>query len=356
MTDGGLETTMVEKMKAMRIVRTCDLEREENPLELQLVPKPAPARGEVLVRVSACGVCHTELDEIEGRTPPPRLPVTPGHQVVGVVEAMGEDAACFRVGDRVGIAWLHSACGTCGFCREGRENLCPHFRATGRDADGGYAEYMTVREEFAHPVPAAFEDAEAAPLLCAGAVGYRSLMLTGMVDGRSLGLTGFGASGHLVLKLARHLYPHSKVYVFARSVLEREFAGSLGAVWAGDTGEASPEKLDCIIDTTPVWRAVVEALGNLDAGGRLVINAIRKEDLDKDRLMELDYPRHLWLEKEMKSVANVTRRDVIEFLELASKIPIKPEVREYPLEEANRALVELKRGKIRGAKVLKVAG
>ena len=341
-------------MKAMVLRRTCDLEHDKTPLGLRDIPTPTPANGEILVRVSVCGVCHTELDEIEGRTPPPRFPVVLGHQVVGVVDKTTRGTSRFKTGDRVGVAWIYSACGTCKFCREGRENLCPQFKATGRDADGGYAEWMTVPEAFAHPVPKVFTDVEAAPLLCAGAVGYRALKLAGMKDGQNLGLTGFGASGHLVLKLARHRYPRSSVFVFARSAKEREFARTLGAAWVGDTADESPEKLDCIIDTTPVWKPVVDALGNLSAGGRLVINAIRKEDVDKSCLLGLDYSRHLWLEKEIKSVANVERRDVIEFLELAAEIPIKPEVQEYRLEDANQALVELKERKIRGAKVLKV--
>lgn len=341
-------------MKAMVLRHTCNLEHDKTPLELSDVPRPTPENGEILIKVSVCGVCHTELDEIEGRTPPRRFPVVLGHQVVGVVDETTAGANRFKTGDRVGVAWIYSTCGTCKFCREGRENLCPKFKATGRDADGGYAEWMTVPAAFAHPIPEAFTDAEAAPLLCAGAVGYRSLKLAGMKDGQNLGLTGFGASGHLVLKLARHRYPRSKVFVFARSAEEREFARILGAGWAGDTGDESPEKLDCIIDTTPVWKPVVHALGNLSAGGRLVINAIRKEDVDKSSLLGLEYSRHLWLEKEIKSVANVGRRDVAEFLELAAEIPIKPEVQEYRLEHANQALVELKERRIRGAKVLKV--
>lgn len=315
-------------------------------------PDPAPGVGEILVRVSTCGVCHTELDEIEGRTPPPRLPVIPGHQVVGRVEALGDGAHLFRVDDRVGIAWIHSACGRCDFCRRGEENLCDQFRATGRDTHGGYAELITVPEAFAHAIPDAFSDAEAAPLLCAGAIGYRSLHLTGLKDGQSLGLTGFGASAHLVLKLVRHKFPNTRVCVFARSEAERAFALELGASWAGDTAEPAPEKLNAIIDTTPAWTPIVEALGNLERGGRLVINAIRKESVDKEALLGLDYSRHLWLEKEIKSVANVTRLDVREFLRLADEIRLKPEVEEYALEDANRALFELKTKKVRGAKVL----
>ena len=318
-------------------------------------PDPTPGPGEILIRVSTCGVCHTELDEIEGRTPPPRLPVIPGHQVVGRVEGLGRGAEGFRAGDRVGVAWIFSACGQCVHCRRGEENLCDRFRATGRDANGGYAERMTAPAAFAHAIPDAFTDAEAAPLLCAGAIGYRSVRLAGLEDGQSLGLTGFGASAHLVLKLVRHRFPRTRVFVFARTEPERAFARELGAAWAGDTAERSPELLRAIIDTTPAWAPIVAALENLERGGRLVVNAIRKEDADKDALLGLDYPGHLWLEKEIKSVANVTRSDVRDFLRLAAGIPLRPEVQEYPLEEANRALIELKAKIIRGAKVLRVA-
>jgi propanol-preferring alcohol dehydrogenase len=341
-------------MKAMVLNRLCDLSSCSEPLELSDVPDPVPAEDEVLIRVSACAVCHTELDEIEGRTPPPRFPVVPGHQVVGTIERTGERATRFRPGDRAGVAWVYSACGKCRFCREGNENLCSDFRATGRDADGGYAEYMTVREDFAYPIPDVFTDSEAAPLLCAGAVGYRSMRLTGLKDGERLGLTGFGASAHLVLQMVRHLYPGSEVFVFARSEKERMFARELGAAWAGDTGEDPPDLVRATIDTTPVWKPVVEALEHLEPGGRLVINAIRKEEIDKEYLLKLDYPAHLWCEKEMKSVASVTRRHVTEFLDLAAQVPIKPDVLEFALEEANRALLEVKAGKIRGAKVLRM--
>jgi propanol-preferring alcohol dehydrogenase len=341
-------------MKAMALTEIKDLTVDREPLELVDMPIPVPSEKEILVKVSACGVCHTELDEIEGRTPPPRFPIILGHQVVGRVINSGSKANRFKTGDRVGIAWIFSACGTCKFCLSGNENLCDDFAASGRDAHGGYAEYMTVGEDFAYPIPGTFSDSEAAPLLCAGAIGYRSIMLTGLTDGGNLGLTGFGASAHLVLKMVEHKYPHSGVFVFARSEKERTFARELGAVWAGDTTDECPVKLGCIIDTTPVWKPVVEAMKNLEKGGRLVINAIRKETIDKESLLGLDYPLHLWLEKEIKSVANVTRRDVSEFLQLAAEIPIKPEVQEYGLEEANIALLEIKEKKIRGAKVLKI--
>lgn len=341
-------------MRAMVLPALCRLDENPNPLQLATLPDPEPGPGEILVRVSACGVCHTELDEIEDRTPPPALPVILGHQAVGRVAALGPGAGAFRAGERVGVAWIYSACGQCEFCRSGQENLCPQFRATGRDAHGGYAELLVVPERFAYRIPDVFTDAQAAPLLCAGAIGYRSLRLSGLQDGQNLGLTGFGASAHLVLKMIRQRFPHSRVFVFSRTEAEQAFARELGAAWAGDTTDTAPALLHCIIDTTPVWRPIVEALRNLAPGGRLVINAIRKEDADKAALLGLDYPAHLWQEKEIKSVANVTRADVSEFLTLAAEIPIRPEVQEYALEDANRALGELKARKIRGAKVLRI--
>lgn len=324
------------------------------PLVPRERPEPRPGPGQVLIEVSACGVCHTELDEIEGRTPPPRLPVIPGHQVVGRVGALGPNVTTFRIGDRVGVAWIFHADGSCAACQRGAENLCPSFQATGRDADGGYAERMVAPADFVHALPDAIEDAQAAPLLCAGAVGLRALRLTELSDGQRLGLTGFGASAHLVLQLARHLYPRSPVLVFARHEAERAFASELGAAWTGDTTARAPEPLDAIIDTTPAWTPVVEALSNLAPGGRLVINAIRKEEADRGALAGLDYARHLWLERQVKSVANVTRRDVSELLQLAAAIPLRPEVEEYPLADANRALIDLRARRIRGAKILRI--
>lgn len=342
-------------MKALVLNDICDLKINYEPLSLVNLPIPEPKSNEILIKVSTCGVCHTELDEIEGRTPPPGFPVVLGHQIVGEIIQLGKNVNLYKIGNRVGVAWIFSTCGKCEYCMTGNENLCENFKATGRDINGGYAEYMVVPEKFAYKIPEIFNDYEAAPLLCAGAIGYRSLRLTNLKNGQNLGLTGFGASAHLVLKMVRFKYPNSKVYVFARNEKERKFAMELGAAWAGDTTDQAPEKLNAIIDTTPVWKPVVEALKNLKPTGRLVINAIRKENVDIDYLQNLDYPEHLWLEKEIKSVANVERRDVIEFLELASQIPIKPEYQEYKFEEANKALLELKEGKIRGAKVLKIS-
>jgi alcohol dehydrogenase, propanol-preferring len=339
-------------MKAMILKSAVNLEQNNQPLELVDVPKPRPSENEVLLKVLACGVCHTELDEIEGRTIPPEFPVIPGHQVIGIVESLGPGVTSLKPGDRVGVAWIFSACGKCSFCLSGKENLCKDYKATGRDVNGGYAEYMTVNESFVYKIPAVFTDAQAAPLLCAGAVGYRSLVLTGLKDGQTIGLTGFGASAHLVLQMVKFRFPGSRIYVFARSESERSFALELGAHWAGGSEDNLPELVDCIIDTTPVWRTVVEALKNLKPGGRLVINAIRKEESDKNYLLTVSFSEHLWLEKEIKSVANVTRKDVQEFLILATRIPIISEIQTFSLEQANVALMEMKKRKIRGAKVL----
>jgi propanol-preferring alcohol dehydrogenase len=338
-------------MKAMVLDKVSPV--EEKPLRLAELPRPVPGSGQILVRVSACGICHTELDEIEGRVAPSLFPMILGHEVVGMVEELGLGARKFKKGDRVGIAWINWACGKCAFCLKGEENLCDSAKWTGKDADGGYAQYTVVSEDFAYPIPEGFTDAEAAPLLCAGVIGYRALRLSGMEDGKVLGLYGFGASAHIVIQVAKYKYPNSRVFVFTRSGQKehQDLAGKLGADWIGATGDTPPQKLNCAIDFTPVGEPVREALRNLEKGGRVVINAIRKAT----RVPELDYTEHLWHEKEVKSVANVTRRDVQEFLPLAAQIPIVPERREFKLEEANEALILLKEGKIRGAGVLKVA-
>ena len=342
-------------MKAMVMTHIADLLHDPAPLKMVCLPEPVPGPGEIVIKVSTCGVCHTDLDEIEGRTTPPNLPIIPGHQVIGTVAGRGQGASRFQPGDRVGVGWIYGACGRCHWCLHDQENLCGSFLATGRDRDGGYAEYMKIGEGYAYAIPEAFSDAQAAPLLCAGAIGYRSLRLSGILDGQHLGLTGFGASAHLVLKMVRHRFPGTSVYVFARNEDERRFALELGALWAGDTVESPPAPLNAIIDTTPAWRPVVAAMRHLTRGGRLVINAIRKETGDKAALLELDYPAHLWLEKEIKTVANVTRRDIGEFLDLAARIPLLPEIQEYDLEEANLALGDLKTKRVRGAKVLRIA-
>ena len=342
-------------MRAMLLDR--DRVNAEGRPALRLADAPVPdvADGELLVRVSVCGVCRTDLDLAEGRLTAPRYPLIPGHQIIGRVEAMGRESDSFAIGERVGVAWIYSACGVCAWCVAGLENLCPRFRATGCDANGGYAEYVAVPAAFAYRIPDELTDEEAAPLLCAGAIGWRSLRLTKLRDGEPLGLTGFGASAHLVLQLARARFPSSDIYVFARNPGEREFARALGAAWTGATEDTPPTPVRAIIDTTPAWRPVVHALRVLAPGGRLVINAIRKSQQDVNELGTLDYGRDLWMEREIKSVANVTRKDVAEMLSFASTAGIRPRVAVVPLERANDALSALHSGgAIRGAQVLRV--
>lgn len=342
-------------MKAMLLKEHSDVRTNEKPLVWSEVDEPKAGAGEILLKVSACGVCHTELDEIEGRAAPPVLPIIPGHQVVGLAFQIGPEVTGVKPGARLGVGWIFSACGHCEFCLSGHENLCPDFVATGKDANGGYAQYISVPAGFCLPIPDSISDLEAAPLLCAGAIGYRSLNLANLHDSACLGLTGFGSSAHLVIKMAQVLYPNASVLVFSRSPEERQFAMQLGASWAGDLDDRPPKLLDAIIDTTPAWKPVIRSLEALKPGGRLVINAIRKENVDQDWLANLDYPTHLWQEKEVKSVANVTRRDISEFLALAARAGIHPEVQVYPLEDANQALMELKNRQIKGAKVLQIS-
>ena len=334
-------------MRAMLLTAPAE-KGEQRPLKLADLPRPVPAADEVLIRVSVCGVCHTELDEIDGRTPPKSYPVVPGHEIVGRVVEAGADCQRYTIGQRVGVGWIYRSCGG------EHENVDEAFVATGRDANGGYAEFVAVPERYAYPIPEVFTDAEAAPLLCAGAVGYRSLRLTGLRDKQVLGLTGFGGSGHLVLQLAQHLYPGGKVFVFARSAAERAFALELGADWSGDTADTPPLAPHAMIDTTPAWKPVLYALQQLRPGGRLVINAIRKETLDRHLMAEIDYEKHLWMEKEIKTVANVTRADIESFLPIAAEIPLRVEVQAYTLAQANEALGDLRAGHVRGAKVLKM--
>ena len=341
-------------MKAMILKHTASI--KEEPLKLEDIPIPKPGPKQIRIKITTCGVCHTDLDEIEGRLKS-ILPVVPGHQIVGKVENLGTGAGKFQIGDRVGIAWINSACGKCDFCIGGNENLCDDFKGTGCDTNGGYAEFTVVSEDFAYPIPDRFSDISAPPLLCAGAIGYRALRLTGHKNGQVIGLFGFGASAHIVIQVVKHKFPNSKVFVYTRpgQIEHQNMALKLGADWVGGTGEQPPQKLDNAIDFTPVWKPIVEALKVIEKGGRIVVNAIRKEDLDKNSLLELDYPIHLWLEKEIKSVANITRKDAEEFLPLAAEIPIIPEVQEFELKEANDALILLKQGKIQGAGILKIS-
>jgi propanol-preferring alcohol dehydrogenase len=332
-------------MKAMVLNEISPIENE--PLKMEEIPDPVPGLRQILVRISACGICHTELDEIEGRLPP-RLPIVLGHQIVGRVEGLGPGATKFALEDRVGIAWIHSACGKCDFCKGGNENLCAEFRGTGCHADGGYAQFTVVSEDFAYFIPKRFSDARATPLLCAGAIGYRDLTLTGIKKDQTLGLFGFGASAHIVIQLAKHR--GCNVFVFTRGQEHRNLAKELGASWAGGPEDDPPSKLQCAIDFTPVGETVLHALRVLEKGGRLVLAVIRK----RNPIPPLDYAQLLWDEKEIKSVANVTRKDVQEFLSLADAIPIIPEVQEFEFEEANQALLLLKQGRIQGAGALRI--
>jgi len=340
------EICQVDTGEEKRKIKSIPLKSE--PLDLVDIEDPKPSPGQVLIKVTACGVCHTELDEIEGRRHP-ILPVVPGHEVVGIVESTGVGAKKYKPGDRVGVAWIFNSCGKCHFCLSGNENLCDDFMATGCDANGGYAQYMVVREDFAYKIPERFTDSQGAPLLCAGAVGYRALKLTEMQNGETLGLFGFGASAHIVIQISRHLYPDSKVYVFTRSEQHQKLAIDLGAFWAGEPDAVPPDKINRAIDFTPVGETITRVMKILEKGGKLAINAIRKRTP-----IILDYTDHLWCEKDIKSVANITRKDVEEFLPLSAKIPIVPEVQEFKMEDANKALVLLKQGKIQGAGVLRM--
>jgi propanol-preferring alcohol dehydrogenase len=326
------------------------LKKPGQPLTLVELPKPKPKENEILIKVSVCGACHTDLDEVEGRLPT-KLPVVPGHQVVGTVAELGRGVTRHKIGDRVGVTWLYSSCGKCVFCKKGEENLCEKAKWTGKDADGGYAEYMVIGEDYAYSIPKVFTDSQAAPLLCAGVIGYRTLRLAEIHSGEAIGLFGFGASAHIVIQIIRSQFPDNPVFVFTKTGGHAELAKSFGAVWTGRSGDEPPVKLDKIMDFTPVGECVRDALKVLNRGGRLVINAIRKET----PVPALDYAEYLWLEREVKSVANVTRRDAEEFLPLAAEIPIVPTVEEFPLEQANEVLLKIKQSKLRAAGVLRIS-
>ncbi|MEM3943721.1 MAG: zinc-dependent alcohol dehydrogenase family protein [Thermofilaceae archaeon] len=330
-------------MRAVILERPAPI--EEKPLKLVETPRPSPARDEVLIDVKACGVCRTDLHIVEGELKPHKLPVTPGHQVVGVVREVGEDAGGVRVGDRVGVPWLYWACGTCRFCRTGLENLCDSAVFTGYDVDGGYAECMIAKSEFVHPIPPGYSDEEAAPLLCGGAIGYRALRLTGLLErGGRLGLFGYGSSAHMILPVA--VAKGVEVYVFTESESKVRQALEAGAAWAGSTRGELPVRLDAAIVFAPAGWVAVEALRKLEKGGRLVLAGIYMTPIER-----LEYEL-LWLEREVKSVANVTRRDVREFLEEAARAGVRPAVKVYRLEDANEALLELKHRPPAGSIVL----
>lgn len=333
-------------MKAMLLKEPCPI--VEKPLVMAEVAKPTPGAKEVCLKVLTCGICHTDLHIVEGELPSKKLPIIPGHQIVGVVEAAGKKVTRFRVGDKVGVAWLHSTCGKCQFCLKGKENLCEKARFTGYDVNGGYAEYAVVSEDFAYTIPKGFSDIEAAPLLCAGVIGFRALRLSEIEKGGRLGLFGFGASAHIVIQIAKHW--GCQVFVFTRSEEHRKLARDLGAVWAGGADETPPAKMQSAIIFAPAGRLVVDALRVLEKGGTLSLAGIYMT-----RIPEMDYQEHLYYEKTVRSVANSTRKDAEDLLKLAAEIPVRVEVQEFPWEEANRSLLLLKQGKIQGAGVLRVS-
>jgi alcohol dehydrogenase, propanol-preferring len=327
-------------------VRAMVLESAGSPLRLAELDVPEPGPGEVLLRVSACAVCRTDLHVVDGDLPDPKLPLVPGHQIVGVVEGVGEGVERFAAGDRVGVPWLGYADGTCRYCRSGRENLCDEARFTGYQIDGGYADYAVADHRFCFPISAEYPDLQAAPLLCAGLIGYRSLRMAG--DARRLGLYGFGAAAHIIAQVARH--QGREVFAFTSPGNEdgQRFARRLGAAWAGGSDEAPPEELDAAIIFAPVGALVPVALRAVAKGGAVVCAGIHMSDVPS-------FPYEiLWGERSVRSVANLTRRDGEEFLELAPKVPVRTEVVPFPLEEANQALAALRGGEIRGAAVLTV--
>ncbi|MGD1009051.1 MAG: zinc-dependent alcohol dehydrogenase family protein [Candidatus Aminicenantales bacterium] len=333
-------------MKAMVLTRFGRV--AENSLELRNVPVPRPGPEEILVKVAYCGVCHTDLHTAEGDLPDIKLPRIPGHEVIGTVEERGGRAKRFKVGERVGAAWLYWACGICRFCKSGKENLCESARFTGFHHDGGYAEYIAVPEKFAYAVPRVFGDAEAAPLMCAGIVGYRSLKLSGIKAGGRLGLYGFGASAHVAIQIARHW--GCRVYVFTRSEEHKRLAKKLGASWTGLAKDDPPAKLDSAIIFAPAGSFFLDALRALERGGTAVSAGIYMSPIP-----QMDYGRYLYHERKMLSVANATREDGEELLKVAAEIPIRTTVQVFPLEHANEALRLLRVGKVTGAAVLKVS-
>ena len=319
---------------------------EQNPLEYAEVPEPIPGPGELLVRVQVCGVCRTDLHVIEGELPPKRSPVIPGHQIVGIVEKAGESAHRFAKGARVGIAWLHKTDGTCSYCRRGDENLCDAPLFTGYSVNGGYAEWIVAPETFVYSIPEGFPNEQAAPLLCAGIIGFRCLRMAEVARGARLGFYGFGAAAHVAIQVAKHW--GVEVFASSRDVRHLKLAMELGAVWSGGTLDAPPEKLDAAIVFAPAGEIVPPALKALRKGGRLILGGIHMSDIPS-------FPYDLlYQERMIRSVANNTRRDGEEFLALAAEIPIRTRVQVFPLSEANRALNALKNDAIRGAAVLRI--
>jgi len=328
--------------------RIIELPWKQNPLDIVEINIPAPMKDQVLIRVEACGVCYTDIDIIEGRVKC-KLPVIPGHQIIGKVVESSNGHSSILLGRRVGVAWIARSCGSCDYCLRSEENLCVDFKATGCHVDGGYAEYTTAYKEYVYEAPENVDALKLAPLLCAGAVGYRALKLSNIKSGLRLGLFGFGASAHILIQVIRRLYPDVEIYVFTRSQEHRDLAMRLGADWSGNPFEEPPRKIDRAIDFTPVGETITRALELMNPGGRLVINVIRKQTP-----INLIYEKHLWHEKEVKSVANVTRRDVKELLKLAGEIPLEVHVEEYELSEVNAALRNLKSARVKGSAVLRL--
>lgn len=333
-------------MKAMLLNKFALI--DQSPLELTDVPMPEPGAEDILIRINVCGVCHTDLHTIEGELPDVKLPIIPGHQIVGIVEKMGSEASRFKEGDRVGVAWLYSTEENCRYAQQGKENLCDNARFTGYHVNGGYTEYIVISEKFAYPIPSIFSDQEAAPLLCAGIIGYRALCLSEVKPGQRLGLIGFGASAHVAIQVAVHW--GCEVYVFSRSGEHRELARKLGASWTGTSNEDPPAKLDSIVNFTPAGPTVLDGMRFLDKGGTQALAGIYMSPVP-----EMDYIKYLYNERTLRSVANATRDDGNELLKIAAEIPIKTTTQIFPLEEANQALQLLKDSKIDGAAVLQIA-
>lgn len=325
-------------------MRAMILDRPGEPLRATEIPRPVPGRGQVLLRIHACGICRTDLHIVDGELTHPKLPLVPGHQIVGTIAEAGEGAETFRIGDRVGVPWLGWTCGVCRFCRSGRENLCEQARFTGYDIDGGYAEYAVADERYCFAIPEGYHDLQAAPLLCAGLIGYRAYRMTG--EARRIGFYGFGAAAHILIQIAR--FQGREIYAFTRpgDSEAEQFALSLGAVWAGGSDRPPPDKLDAAIIFAPAGPLVPQALRAIDRGGSVVCAGIHMSDIPS-------FPYEiLWEERTVRSVANLTRRDGEEFLTIAPQVPVRTEVTEYPLDEANRALSDLREGRFNGAGVL----
>ena len=332
-------------MKAMQFSAPAPI--ETNPLKYVELPDPEPGPGQIRIRVKACGVCHTDLHEVEGELPLPKLPLIPGHQIVGIVDKLGPGVSRFQLGTRVGVPWLYSTCGTCKYCRAGKENLCESAQFTGYHVDGGYAQYHIIHEDFAYFLPEGFPDFQAAPLLCAGVVGYRALKLSELKPGQNFGMYGFGATAHVIIQIARHW--GCDVYVFTRSKKHQELALQLGAKWAGRAEDTPPAKMDSSIIFAPAGELVPQALRVLDKGGTLALAGIYMTPIP-----EFDYNTLLYHERTVRSVANATRQDAEELLQIAAEIPIRTEIEVLPLSEANRALQRVKESKINGAAVLEI--